>query len=75
MGSETVTRDEVIQLARTMPPEVLGKWYEFGLFLRSHPEAAATQKAETRLREEFASWEAASDEVWLRMENGLAQAE
>jgi kynureninase len=74
MGEETVTRDKVIDLAKTMPQEKLPSWYEYGLFLQTRSLGPAVQEdAEKLLRQEVADWEAASDEDWLNMEKRLSQ--
>lgn len=77
MQIETVTREKVIELAKMMPPEKLVRWYEFGLFIQSHPlilpAVGAAEGDESLLKEEFAIWEAASDEDWLKLEDMMAQ--
>jgi hypothetical protein len=76
MAEETVTRDKVIDLAKSMAQEKLATWYEYGLFLQTRSLSGAVKKdAEAQLRQEVAHWEAASDEDWLNMEDRLSQAD
>jgi hypothetical protein len=65
MTERTVEREKVIELAKTMPLEKLASWYEYGLFIQSCAEL------DDDLRQEFAHWEAASDEDWLKMEEKI----
>ncbi len=72
--SPTVTRELVIELAKTMPEDKLASWYDYGLFIQSRVgdlHQAANEAGEQELVEEFAMWEAASDEDWLKMERLL----
>lgn len=72
--SAAVTRERVIELAHTMPPEKLLRWYEYGLFVQASPltiPATETDDDESELWEEIAAWEKASDEDWLEFENRL----
>jgi hypothetical protein len=76
MQTEVVTREQVIELAKQMPVEKLVRWYEYGLYIQSHPLAVPVYEPielddEASLMEEFAAWEAASDEDWLKFENNL----
>jgi hypothetical protein len=76
MQTEVVTREQVIELAKQMPAEKLVRWYEYGLYIQSHPLAVPDYEPielddEALLMEEFAAWEAASDEDWIKFENNL----
>ena len=76
MITQPITREEVIKLAKTMPVEKLVRWYEYGLFVLSHPltiPASEQPDQELRLAEEIAIWETASDEDWLKMEHLIAE--
>ncbi len=75
MGLQTVTRTQVIELAKTMPTSKLMSWYEYGLFIQSRPPMSeeAKEQEDAELIEEFAIWEAASDEDWLAFEDILAE--
>jgi hypothetical protein len=65
MTERTVEREKVIELAKKMPLEKLTSWYEYGLFIQSRVEL------DDDLRQEFAQWEAASDEDWLLIEEKI----
>lgn len=65
MTERTVEREKVIELAKKMPLEKLTSWYEYGLFIQSRVEL------DDDLRQEFAQWEAVSDEDWLLMEEKI----
>lgn len=73
--STVVTRERVIELAHTMPPEKLLRWYEYGLFVQASPlTIPATETVDgdmAELWQEIAAWENASDEDWLEFENHL----
>jgi hypothetical protein len=75
--TQSVTRQQVIALARKMPDEKLAIWYEYGLFVQSQPLFILTQKSvnevDADLGTEIAVWERASDEDWLKMEQLLAE--
>jgi len=75
MPLQTVTRIEVIELAKTMPMSKLVSWYEYGLFIQSRPRMVVSPEAkeDAELMEEFAMWEAASDEDWFAFEEMLAE--
>lgn len=72
-----VTRERVIELAQNMPSEKLLRWYEYGLFIQASPltipATEAVNEDEAGLWQEFADWEAASDEDWLKLENSLGE--
>jgi hypothetical protein len=78
MKTQTITREQVLALAKTMPIEKLATWYEYGLFIQSHPTFVTAVETPTEgeheLAEEFAAWEAASDEDWLKIEQMIAEA-
>ena len=61
-----ITRQQVIELAKTMPFEKLANWYEYGIFIQS--KSAAKLSDDSELAEEFKEWEAASNEDHLRIE-------
>jgi hypothetical protein len=75
---ERVTREQVISLVRSMPPEKLARWYEYGLFLQSQPifmpELASSEENNAELQSELSAWEAASDEDWAAFEQRLIEA-
>ncbi len=75
--TQSITRQEVIALAEKMPVEKLAIWYEYGLFVQSHPlfmpAQEAIQEVYADLDEEMAAWDKASDEDWLKMERLLAE--
>jgi hypothetical protein len=75
---QTVTRKQVIELAKMMPLEKLIRWYEYGLFIQSRPlsvpEVEISEEDEQLLMQEFAAWEAASDEDWVKLERDLIEA-
>ena len=77
MNTQTVTREQVVTLAKTMPLEKLAGWYEYGLFIQSRPLLTSVGEAkpedEAELVAELAAWEAASDEDWLKMERMVEQ--
>ena len=79
MSLQTVTRQDVIELAKRMPTNKLASWYEYGLFIQSRPKMTIAPKEkkeqEADLMEEFAMWEAASDEDWMTFEEILIDAE
>ncbi len=66
-----ITRQQVIELAKTMPVEKLVNWYEYGIFIQS--KSAAKLSGDSELAEEFREWEAASDEDQLRIECMIAE--
>lgn len=74
--TERVTREQVLQLARAMPLEKLAHWYEYGLFLQSHPLFMPNldKEEDTALQSELTAWEAASDEDWAKLEEILVEA-
>lgn len=78
MKTKTITRDQVIRLAQTMPQHKLASWYEYGLFIQLHAPLGAASASEpiedAELAEELAAWEAASDEDWLKTEQMLAES-
>lgn len=80
MALQSVTRKQVIELARTIPISKLANWYEYGLFIQSRPPmVAAVEKkqlhaTDDELMEEIAAWEAASDEDWMNFEEMLMEA-
>ncbi len=77
MQTETVTPEQVLELAADMPHDQLAQWYTYGLALRSATAAASQaereQQEEAAMWEEFAMWEKASDEDWLKFEAEIAQ--
>lgn len=75
MKAQTVTREQVVALAKAMPGEKLATWYEYGLFIQSHPvlRPASDVEADADLAEEIAAWEAASDEDWLKIEQMIPE--
>ena len=76
MQVQNITREQVVQLAKTMPLVKLARWYEYGLFIQSTPLALATEKTaidDEALQQEFAMWDAASDEDWLKFEELLTE--
>ena len=77
MPLQTVTRTQVIELAKIMPMSKLASWYEYGLFIQSRPRMVVSPEAkedeDAELMEEFAMWEAASDEDWLAFQEMLAE--
>lgn len=77
MQTQIVTREEVINLVNQMPLEKLVSWYEYGLFIQSQPVRVTSPTLvngdEAELQDEFAMWEAASDEDWLMMESTLTE--
>ena len=76
---ETVTRQQVIELAQAMPVEKLARWYEYGLFIASRPLVVPVEEKveheEAQLLDEIAAWETASDEDWLKFENTLSEGD
>ena len=79
MKSQTVTREQVMALAKAMPREKLATWYEYGLIIQSRPvlrPAGGTDaEADADLAEEIAAWEAASDEDWLKIEQVISETD
>ncbi|MBX3050637.1 MAG: hypothetical protein KF753_04125 [Caldilineaceae bacterium] len=77
MIENVVTRERVIELAQRMPSEKLLRWYEYGLFIQASSLTTTATEAvdedEAKLWQEFADWEAASDEDWLKMEDNLGE--
>lgn len=77
MIENVVTRERVIELAQSMPSEKLLRWYEYGLFIQTSPLTTSATEAvdeeEAGLWQEFADWEAASDEDWLKLEDTLRE--
>ena len=75
MQTIVISREQVIELAKKMPLEKLGHWYEYGLFIQARPLTVSTGKIgvedERLLTQEFAAWETASDEDWLNFEDSL----
>ena len=71
MQTETITSEQVLELAAAMPREQLAQWYAYGISISSSM-TTAPQK-ETDLQQEFAMWEAASDEDWLKVESQLTE--
>ncbi len=63
---QQITDEKVLALAKELNEEKLADWYEFGIFLKERSKR-------NELAEEFAEWEAASDEDWLKFENELAE--
>jgi len=78
MKTQTITREQVMALVKTMPLEKLAIWYEYGLFIQSRPvlmpATESVAEDEHGLVEEFAAWEAASDEDWLKVEQMITEA-
>ena len=79
---QTMTREQVmrgiIELARRLPAEKLASWYQYGLFIQSQSVWIPTVKMEQQvsdaeLADEFAMWEDASDEDWLKIEAMLKE--
>ncbi|MEZ4870201.1 MAG: hypothetical protein R3C14_53220 [Caldilineaceae bacterium] len=72
MKTQTITREQVIALAMSLPREKLISWYEYGLFIQNHPiftpENEPVDGTEANLQAELAAWEAAGDEDWLTFE-------
>ena len=75
MEMQTITRDQVIALAQTMPLEKLVQWYEYGLFVQARPLliVPSTSSGMRQLREEMTMWDAASDQDWLSFEQRLEE--
>jgi hypothetical protein len=71
----TITREQVVELAKTLPEEKLASWYEYGLFIKTRAETPAPEQLddEAALREEFAMWDAASDQAWHKVEQLLGE--
>lgn len=78
MKTQTITREQVVALAMSMPVEKLISWYEYGLFIQSYPSLRtvieAMDEQETDLQAELAAWEAASGEDWLTLEQQMQEA-
>lgn len=74
MKTQTITREQVVALAMTMPLEKLISWYEYGLFIQEHPIFTTTvDDQEAELQAELAAWEAASDEDWRAFEQQMQE--
>lgn len=74
MKTQTITREQVVALALTMPLEKLTSWYEYGLFIQERPIFTTTvDDQEAELQAELAAWEAASDEDWGAFEQQMQQ--
>ena len=75
--TQSLTRQQVIALAKKMPIEKLAIWYEYGLFVQSHPLITPTLETANEvyadLDEEITAWNSASDEDWLKMEQRLVE--
>ncbi len=65
-----ITRQQVIELAKTMPVGKLVNWYEYGIFIQS--KSADKLSGDSDLMKEFKEWETASDEDQLRIEHMIA---
>lgn len=78
MKTQTITREQVVALAMSMPLEKLISWYEYGLFIQNYRSFRAALEAmdeqEANLQAELAAWEAASDEDWLALEQQMQEA-
>ncbi|MEZ4708735.1 MAG: hypothetical protein R3A44_16115 [Caldilineaceae bacterium] len=78
MSVSIITREQVIELVRAMPMEKLVRWYEYGLFIQSHPllipEPQQDLDDDELLEQEISEWESASDEDWLKLEHSLDEA-
>ena len=78
MRTQTITREQLVDLAMRMPQEKLSSWYEYGLFIQNHPifttVGEVADETEIDLQTELAAWEAASDEDWLDFEQQFAQS-
>jgi hypothetical protein len=75
-GLQTVTLEQVIELAQTLPDEKLTSWYEYGLFIQSRigEQSGPSEDDEAEaFRREMAAWDAAADEDWLKMERLLEE--
>jgi len=86
MYKQTITRQQVIDLALTMPLEKLTSWYDYGLFIWERPLSQVIETSNTAqlttntslamdsdLADEFSDWEAASDENWVAFEKELEE--
>jgi hypothetical protein len=74
MQVQNITREQVVELAQTMPLVKLIRWYEYGLFIQTSPLTVAAQQPLSEadaLQQEFA----ASDEDWSKFEELLAEME
>jgi len=78
MEAQTITREQVVALAMSLPLDKLESWYTYGLFIQSYPaftQAFAPMKnMEGDLEAEMAVWEAASDEDFLKFEDHMREA-
>ncbi|HEX8565323.1 MAG TPA: hypothetical protein VF648_06600 [Pyrinomonadaceae bacterium] len=70
--SRTITPEQIIALAETLPPEKLESWYEYGLFIKARH--SQFESGEENLQTEIAAWEAASDEDLLNFECELSES-
>jgi hypothetical protein len=64
--TRTITPEQIIALAETLPAEKLESWYEYGLFIKARHSQAKSDEED--LQNEIAAWEAASDEDLLNFE-------
>lgn len=71
--SRTITREQIIALAETLPAEKLESWYEYGLFIKARHSQSVSGEAD--LQNEIAAWEAASDEDLLNFERDISESE
>lgn len=71
MQMQAITRDHVIELARTMPLDKLTEWYKYGIFIQTQPEIIATDNL--TLEEEFDLWDQASDDAWFAIEEAIGE--
>jgi hypothetical protein len=78
LNTQTITREQVIALAMSMPLDQLAAWYEYGLFMQIRPGLVPIPEnksdSERELQAALAAWEAASDEDWFRLEQQRAKA-
>ena len=70
--SHTITPEQIIALAGTLPAEKLESWYEYGLFIKTRHSQAESDGED--LQNEIAAWEAASDEDLLNFERVLSES-
>lgn len=79
---ELMTRDQVLkhiwELAKHLLLEKLASWYEYGLFIQTRPIITPAIEVELEddeqaMLDEFAQWEAASDEDWLKFEQQMQE--
>jgi hypothetical protein len=75
MQTTTVTPEQLLELAADMPHDQLAQWYAYGLAMRSVTVSQAEREAqeEAAMWAEFAMWEKASDEDWLKFEAEMAK--